>query len=106
MAALLVILFAIASFILNRYLFELRRRKRIEYYRNTYLKSEAWQRKRFVVLRRDNWPCVYCGDRANQVHHKKYAKYRIGKEPIKWLESVCSSCHDSLHNRTRDHFNN
>lgn len=69
---------------------------RREYYRDIYLKSDAWQRKRFVVLRRDGWRCVHCGSTATQVHHKKYAR-RIGKEPIEWLESICKPCHDRIH---------
>ena len=71
---------------------------RQDYYRNVYLKSNAWKRKRYVVLRRDSWRCVYCGGRATQVHHKKYAPVNIGKEPIEWLVSVCKLCHDSKHN--------
>ena len=71
-------------------------KSRRDYYREVYLKSAAWQRKRFLVLKRDNWCCVHCGRNATQVHHKKYAK-TIGKEPIEWLESVCKSCHDDLH---------
>ena len=67
------------------------------YYRKVYLNSDAWKRKRYVVLKRDNWQCVYCGGRATQVHHKKYAKRKIGKEPIDWLESVCYSCHCLLY---------
>lgn len=70
---------------------------RREYYRNVYLNSDAWKRKRFVVLRRDNWRCVYCGAKATQVHHKRYAKRNIGKEPIEWLVSICKSCHDAIH---------
>ena len=62
-----------------------------------YLKSDAWKRKRYVVLRRDNWTCQYCGNKATQVHHLKYAKYKIGKEPIKWLISLCASCHKKQH---------
>jgi len=58
----------------NRLAFERKRKARRDYYRNEYLKSEAWMRKRYVVLRRDNWRCVYCGAHATQVHHKKYAK--------------------------------
>jgi len=73
------------------------RKRRREYYRNVYLKSDDWKRKRYVVLKRDNWRCVYCGAPATQVHHKKYARRKIGKEPIKWLVSVCNSCHESLH---------
>jgi len=62
-----------------------------------YLKSDAWQRKRYVVLKRDNWTCQYCGVPATEVHHKRYAKYKIGKEPIKWLVSLCKSCHEKQH---------
>lgn len=70
---------------------------RRDYYRNVYLKSEAWKRKRYVVLKRDKWRCVYCGGQATQVHHTKYAKWNIGKEPIEWLVSICRSCHVSKH---------
>ena len=70
---------------------------RREYYRNVYLKSDAWKRKRYVVLKRDNWRCVYCGGRATQVHHTRYAKRNIGKEPIEWLVSICKTCHESKH---------
>lgn len=77
--------------------FEMKRQRRRDYYRNDYLKSDAWQRKRYVVLKRDNWRCVYCGARATQVHHKRYAKYNIGREPIKWLVSICNSCHEKKH---------
>ena len=69
---------------------------RREYYREVYLKSEAWQRKRFIVLKRDKWCCVHCGKPATQVHHKQYAR-KIGKEPIEWLESICKSCHENIH---------
>ena len=72
-------------------------RSRKGYYREIYLKSDAWKRKRFVVLKRDNWKCVHCGQKATQVHHKRYAQKNIGKEPIEWLESVCKSCHERLH---------
>lgn len=83
-------------FRLNNALFHKRRIARRDYYRNVYLKSDAWRRKRYVVFKRDNWMCVYCGSKATQVHHKKYAR-NIGREPIHWLESVCYSCHESLH---------
>ena len=85
-------------YISKEWLFYVKRKKRTEYYRNVYLKSEEWSRKRYVVLKRDNNTCVYCGGIATEVHHKKYAKKNIGKEPIAWLVSVCRSCHDSKHN--------
>jgi 5-methylcytosine-specific restriction endonuclease McrA len=91
---LLFIVLLILAF--KRLAFEIGRKRRRDYY-NDYLKSDAWKRKRYVVLKRDNWRCVYCGGYATQVHHKKYAKYNIGREPIEWLVSVCKNCHDSIH---------
>jgi 5-methylcytosine-specific restriction endonuclease McrA len=93
----LIILIIAIYFAFKRWIFEIRRKQRKDYYRNEYLKSDDWRRKRYVVLKRDNWRCVYCGARATQVHHKRYAKRNIGKEPIKWLVSVCNNCHDKLH---------
>ncbi len=75
---------------------EIKRQYRQDYYRNEYLKSDAWQRKRYLILKRDNWKCVYCGAKATQVHHKRYAK-NIGKEPIHWLVSICKTCHEAKH---------
>ena len=69
---------------------------RRDYYRNVYLKSDAWQRKRALVLKRDNYTCVHCGYPATDVHHTRYAR-KIGKEPIHWLEAVCRSCHVEIH---------
>ena len=77
--------------------FESNRQRRRDYYQNVYLKSDAWQRKRYVVMKRDNWRCVYCGAKATQVHHKRYAKYNIGREPIEWLVSICKPCHEKQH---------
>jgi len=93
-----LLLFALVIFFaVKERLFQIHRKRRRDYYRNVYLKSDAWQRKRYMVLRRDNWRCVYCGGRATQVHHTRYAKYNIGREPIEWLVSVCEDCHNSIH---------
>ena len=62
----------VIAYRLNQWLFNLKRKRRREYYRE-YLKSDAKKRKRYVVLKRDNWTCQYCGDNATEVHHKKYA---------------------------------
>jgi 5-methylcytosine-specific restriction endonuclease McrA len=94
---LIIIIFGVLI-VLSRWLSWKRWERRRDYYRNEYLKSDEWRRKRYVVLKRDNWRCVYCGAPATQVHHKKYAKRNIGKEPIDWLVSVCNTCHDSIHN--------
>ena len=95
---LVIVIIVVVLALLKRWAFERNRKRRREYYRNVYLKSDDWRRKRYVVFRRDNWRCVYCGAPATEVHHKKYAKYNIGREPIDWLVSVCKSCHDSMHN--------
>jgi 5-methylcytosine-specific restriction endonuclease McrA len=87
----------IVAFLIPRLIVKVKRERRRNYYLNEYLKSDEWKRKRYVVLKRDNWRCVYCGAPATQVHHKKYARKNIGKEPIEWLESVCKSCHESRH---------
>lgn len=94
---LLIIIIGVVAWLFKRWTFNIKRKRRRDYYRNVYLKSDVWKRKRYVVLKRDNWRCVYCGARATQVHHKKYAKKNIGKEPIKWLVSICNSCHDNIH---------
>ena len=88
------------GYLIKEWIFQKNREKRTEYYRNFYLKSDEWQRKRYVVLKRDNWCCVYCGGIATEVHHKKYARKNIGKEPISWLVSVCKACHETKHKKT------
>ncbi len=93
---ILLLVFAILASLWKNYVFNRNRIRRRDYYRNVYLKSDAWKRKRYVVLKRDQWKCRYCGKRATQVHHKRYAR-NIGREPITWLVSVCKSCHESLH---------
>ena len=97
MEVLLITGVGIAIFAFKRWIFDVKRKQRRDYYRNVYLKSDEWKRKRYVVLKRDNWQCVYCGARATQVHHKRYAKRNIGKEPTKWLVSICKTCHDKKH---------
>jgi 5-methylcytosine-specific restriction endonuclease McrA len=87
---------SLLGLVVRQIVFNANREVRTDYYRNDYLKSEAWQRKRYLVFKRDNYKCVYCGAKATQIHHLKYAK-NIGKEPIQWLVSVCNDCHNSKH---------
>ena len=74
-----------------------RRERRRTYYREDYLKSDNWKRKRALVLKRDRYKCGFCGSRATQVHHKRYAHQNIGREPIEWLIAVCDKCHRKQH---------
>jgi 5-methylcytosine-specific restriction endonuclease McrA len=85
--------------VLDQWVFDKQRERRRKYYRETYLASDDWKRKRALVLKRDAYRCVYCGARATQVHHKQYARRSIGREPIEWLVSVCQSCHEHQHDR-------
>jgi len=94
---ILILIVGIVAWLIKQLIFNYKREQRRDYYRHVYLKSDAWKRKRYVVLKRDNWICVYCGEKATQVHHKRYAKKNIGKEPIKWLVSICKTCHDKKH---------
>lgn len=88
---------AVVRELVKRITWEKKRKQRKKYYNEDYLKSDEWQRKRYVVLKRDNWKCTFCGDKATEVHHKKYARKNIGKEPIEWLVSVCEHCHEQQH---------
>ena len=97
MEFIVLILIVAFSYLIKQWIFNIKRKKRRKYYNEVYLKSDAWRRKRYVVLKRDNWLCLYCGEKATQVHHKRYAKKNIGREPIKWLQSVCKKYHNRLH---------
>lgn len=97
LSGVLILLVAAAGWLIKRWIFDIKRQRRREYYRNEYLKSDAWDRKRYLVLKRDNSKCVYCGGIATQVHHKRYAQKNIGTEPIDWLVSICKPCHEAIH---------
>lgn len=73
-----------------------KREHRLDSRRDAYRKSDEWQRKRALVLKRDKYHCVYCRARASRVHYKRYASRDIGSEPIEWLVSVCERCHHRL----------
>jgi 5-methylcytosine-specific restriction endonuclease McrA len=96
----IVALFAVAIVVkvaAETWLTSRERERRGRFYREGYLESDDWKRKRWLVLKRDGNRCVYCGGRANQVHHKRYARRNIGREPIEWLVSVCDGCHRKQH---------
>ena len=95
--AIVIGLFGGVKMAFDLWIREKRRQRRKIYYREDYLKSDAWKRKRALVLKRDGYRCVFCASRATQVHHKKYAPQNIGREPIDWLVAVCDGCHGKLH---------
>jgi 5-methylcytosine-specific restriction endonuclease McrA len=66
------------------------------YYNDVYLKSDEWKNKRENTLKRDNYTCVCCEEKATQVHHINYNN--VYQEKEKQLISVCKSCHEGIHN--------
>ncbi|HEV2714433.1 MAG TPA: hypothetical protein VGU64_04160 [Terriglobales bacterium] len=73
-----------------------KRKQQLASRRDEYRKSDEWQRKRALILKRDKYRCVYCGARASRIHHKHDSPRNIGSEPIEWLVSVCERCHRRL----------
>jgi 5-methylcytosine-specific restriction endonuclease McrA len=65
-------------------------------YRKVYMNSEEWKSIRQQAFSRDNFRCKYCGGHAEQAHHTTYYNIGTNKE-LKNLESVCVSCHLSIH---------
>ncbi len=59
---------------------------------NPYLKSEKWNNKRLLVLKRDNYLCQACLTRkATEIHHLTYR--HVFNEPLFELVSICEPCH-------------
>lgn len=63
-----------------------------------YLKTETWMTIRAQRLAIDNGECVLCGEKAENVHHRRYPK-KLGTETVKDLVSLCSDCHRIHHDK-------
>jgi hypothetical protein len=61
-----------------------------------YLASERWSNIREVVLKRDQWICTGCGDRATQVHHHSYAREVLLGSNLRPLSAICRRCHQQI----------
>ena len=94
--ALLVGLVLLLTIAMGTWVKRRKREQRLASRRDKYRKSDDWQRKRALVLKRDKYHCRYCGARASRVHQKRYSSRNIGSEPIEWLVSVCEGCYDRL----------
>jgi 5-methylcytosine-specific restriction endonuclease McrA len=64
-----------------------------------YLKSEEWDKKRKLVLKRDDYTCQGCLAKhvPLEVHHKTYKN--IQKEFLFELVSLCHDCHKRIHGK-------
>ena len=70
-------------------------------YKDQYLHPN-WQKMRLVILKRDGFKCLECGD-VNSVlhaHHLKYLKDKFIWQVPKWyIVTLCEKCHSLEHNR-------
>lgn len=62
------------------------------------LRDPRWQKKRLLILQRDNFTCVLCEDCRTTlaVHHEKYKGNPWDIED-KHLKTVCIHCHAVIH---------
>jgi 5-methylcytosine-specific restriction endonuclease McrA len=75
----------------------MRRVTRISAY-HWYLASPYWKVRRREALKRANWMCQDCGQRATQVHHLTYVG--VFNESPTDLVALCDRCHADLHHKT------
>lgn len=67
------------------------------------LKDPRWQKKRLLIMQRDDWKCRKCSDKGTtlNVHHIAYIK---GREPWDYEDSnfitLCRNCHEREHEPT------
>lgn len=71
------------------------------------LEHPLWQKKRNVILKRDQFKCRRCGSVHNlQVHHIKYSE---GKRPWEYpnidLITLCEDCHKKVHQDNNNELN-
>lgn len=62
-----------------------------------YLESNKWKEFREKVLKRDNYKCTKCGN-TNElcIHHITYDNF--GNENLEDVVTLCSKCHEEIHN--------
>lgn len=66
------------------------------------LLDPRWQKKRILILQRDNFTCQQCYSTENtlMVHHLYYGKNLDPWEAEDdWLITLCKECHDYYHER-------
>lgn len=69
--------------------------RRAEY--KAYMKSDQWKEIRLVVLSRDHYTCLCCGDPATEVHHRSYSRRVLDGLDNSKLASICARCHTRIH---------
>lgn len=63
------------------------------------LEHPLWEKKRNIILKRDQYQCRLCGSKHNlQVHHIKYSSDKKAWEyPNLDLITLCEECHKKVH---------
>ena len=74
----------------------MRRVTRVSAY-HWYLASPYWKVRRRTALKRANYLCNNCGQRATQVHHLTYVG--VFNESPSDLVALCERCHAALHHK-------
>lgn len=71
--------------------------RRQRWYREVYLKTWHWRRKRNQALRVHGRRCAECGSRTSlDVHHVRYGNL-WREDPGADLQVLCRECHDAKH---------
>lgn len=68
-----------------------------DFYSNT---KQSWWTINAAVRKRDGGKCVFCGDKADDVHHVTSLS-RGGTTSMSNLVSVCEDCHAARHPHLR-----
>ena len=68
--------------------------------RIAYLRTNHWQHRRLMALRRAGWRCQVCNEEASKgkpldVHHRTYE--RRGAEKAEDVIVLCRRCHELFH---------
>lgn len=75
---------------------------------SSFYSTAVWKSKRKKILRRDGYCCRECkrygkNTEATTVHHVYPLLHRSELRLMNWnLLSLCSKCHDKMHDRTND----
>lgn len=63
-----------------------------------FLMSPYWHKVRTIILERDNYTCIKCGNTTNlHVHHLTYANHLDELNHLDNLVTLCKLCHKSMH---------
>lgn len=66
-----------------------------------YLISPLWIEIRNRVLRAAKHRCLYCGERATQVHHEFYTIESLRGDSVWGMAASCPECHEAQHGGSR-----